>query len=45
LHNRNLKYKEVTVDTNGYMHIEFVCENICILKIAVYNAADKIDCQ
>lgn len=36
---------KVTVDTNGYMHIEFVCENTGISKSAVYNAVDKIDYQ
>ena len=36
---------KVTVDTNGYMHIEFVCENTGISKSAVYNAIDKIDYQ
>ena len=36
---------KVTVDTNGYMHIEFVCENTGISKSAVYNAVDRIDYQ
>lgn len=33
---------KVTIDTNGYMHIEFVCENTGISKSAVYNAVNKI---
>lgn len=36
---------KVTVDTNGYMHIEFVCENTGISRSTVYNAVDKIDYQ
>ena len=33
---------KVTIDTNGYMHIEFVCENTGISKSAVYNAINRI---
>ena len=36
---------KVTIDTNGYLHIEFVCENTGISKSAVYNAIDKITYQ
>ena len=36
---------KVTIDTNGYMHIEFLCVNTGISKSAVYNAVDKIDYQ
>ena len=35
----------VTIDTNGYMHIEFVCENTGISKSAVYNAINRIAYQ
>lgn len=46
-----LKAREVTflakatIDTNGYMHIEFVCINNGISKSAVYNAKELIDYQ
>lgn len=33
---------KVTIDTNGYMHIEYVCKNTGISKSAVYNAIDRI---
>ena len=36
---------KATIDTNGYMHIEFVCINTGISKSAVYNAIDKIAYQ
>lgn len=36
---------KVTIDTNGYMHIEFVCINNGISKSAVYNAKDLINYQ
>lgn len=36
---------KVTIDTNGYMHIEFLCVNTGISKSAVYNAVDRIDYQ
>ena len=36
---------KVTIDTNGYMHIEFVCLNNGISKSAVYNAKDLINYQ
>ena len=36
---------KATIDTNGYMHIEFLCVNTGISKSAVYNAVDKIDYQ
>lgn len=36
---------KVTIDTNGYMHIEFLCVNTGISKSAVYNAENKIDYQ
>ena len=36
---------KTTIDTNGYMHIEFLCVNTGISKSAVYNAVDKIDYQ
>ncbi len=36
---------KATIDTNGYMHIEFVCINNGISKSAVYNAKDLINYQ
>ena len=36
---------KVTIDTNGYMHIEFVCINNGISKSAVYDAKDLINYQ
>ena len=36
---------KVTIDTNGYMHIEYVCENTGISKSAVYNAINRIAYQ
>lgn len=36
---------KATIDTNGYMHIEFVCKNTGISKSALYNAIDKISFQ
>ena len=36
---------KATIDTNGYMHIEFVCVNNGISKSAVYNAKELIDYQ
>ena len=36
---------KVTIDTNGYMHIEFVCINNGISKSAVYNAKELINYQ
>lgn len=34
---------KVTIDTNGYMHVEFVCINTGIAKEAVYNSPDIIN--
>lgn len=34
---------KVTIDTNGYMHIEFLCVNTGMSKSTMYNAVDKID--
>ena len=34
---------KVTIDTNGYMHVEFVCINTGIAKEAVYNFPDIIN--
>lgn len=34
---------KVTIDTNGYTHVEFVCINTGIAKEAVYNFPDKIN--
>jgi molecular chaperone DnaK (HSP70) len=36
---------KATIDTNGYMHIEFVCINNGISKSAVYNAKELINYQ
>lgn len=36
---------KVTIDTNGYMHIEYVCKNTGISKSAVYNAINRIAFQ
>lgn len=36
---------KVTLVTNGYMHIEYLCVNTGISKSAIYNAIDKIDYQ
>ena len=36
---------KVTIDTNGYMHIEYVCTNTGISKSAVYNAVNRIAYQ
>ena len=35
----------VTIDTNGYMNIEYVCTNTGISKSKVYSAIDKISYQ
>ena len=35
----------VTIDTNGYMNIEYVCVNTGISKSKVYNASSRIDYQ
>ena len=35
----------VTIDTNGYMNIEYVCTNTGFSQSKVYNAANKIDYQ
>ena len=36
---------KVTIDTNGYMHIEFLCVNTGVSKSAVYDAKNIIDYQ
>lgn len=39
-----VKFKtKVTVDTNGYMHVEFVCANTGISKEAFYNCSELIN--
>lgn len=39
-----VKFKtKVTVDTNGYMHVEFVCANTGISKEAFYNCGELIN--
>lgn len=39
-----VKFKtKVTIDTNGYTHVEFVCTNTGIAKEAVYNFPDIIN--
>lgn len=41
---RELKFKtKVTIDTNGYMHVEFVCINTGISKEALYNCSELIN--
>lgn len=39
-----VKFKtKVTIDTNGYMHVEFVCVNTGISKEAFYNCSELIN--
>ena len=39
-----VKFKtKVTIDTNGYMHVEYVCVNTGISKEAVYNCSELIN--
>jgi hypothetical protein len=41
---RKVKFKtKVTIDTNGYMHVEFVCVNTGISKEAFYNCSELIN--
>lgn len=41
-----VKFKvKVTIDTNGYMHTEFLCVNTGVSKSTIYNAVDIIDYQ
>lgn len=39
-----VKFKtKITIDTNGYMHVEFVCVNTGISKEAFYNCSELIN--
>ena len=35
----------VTIDTNGYMSVEYVCTNTGISQSKTYNASNRIDYQ